>query len=83
MMVPFTEFSRTICRGLHIEDFEYRFVESDYEAEMFGRSFRIEHNIPGFLERDVPHKEVQMGVVSSAGPFDDSVLNNCGSRANT
>ncbi|WP_240366716.1 hypothetical protein [Anaplasma marginale] len=51
MMVPFTEFSRTICRGLHIEDFEYRFVESDYEAEMLGRLFRIEHNIPGFLER--------------------------------
>ena len=51
MMVPLTEFSRTISRGLHLEDLEYRFVESDYEAEMLGRSFRIEHNIPGFLER--------------------------------
>ncbi|ASI48230.1 hypothetical protein AOV_02955 [Anaplasma ovis str. Haibei] len=51
MMVPFTEFSRTICRGLHLEDLEYRFVKSDYEAEMLGRSFRMEHNIPGFLER--------------------------------
>ncbi|ACZ49130.1 hypothetical protein ACIS_00512 [Anaplasma centrale str. Israel] len=51
MMIPFTEFSQAICRGLHLEDLEHRFVESDYEAEMLGRSFRIEHNIPGFLER--------------------------------
>ncbi|MCU7611536.1 hypothetical protein OC188_02350 [Anaplasma capra] len=51
MMIPLTEFSRVIRSGLRLTDMESRFVEGDYEAEMLGASFRIEHNIPGFLER--------------------------------